>query len=120
MKKLIDMVLEGLNIDYEVILLNDGFDILRVLMTNKNVKENILYIFTDENMDYLSGSYAIELVRIWEKMEKTKRVNIISITTHEDPKIVNQIISKGADQVLAKPITKSLIRTTFKNFGLIN
>jgi len=119
MKRLLDLVLEVENIYYEVIMLNDGFDILRVLLTNKNIKENSIYIFTDENMDYLNGSEAISLVRLWEKMEKIKKINIISVTCHEDPKIVNQIMSKGADLVLTKPITKSLIKTTLKKYGLL-
>jgi response regulator RpfG family c-di-GMP phosphodiesterase len=120
MKRLLNMVLDKENIEYEIIMLNDGFDILRILLTNMKIKENNLYIFTDENMDFLSGSDAISLVRVWEKMEKiSKKINIISITCHEDPKIVNHILSKGADLVLAKPITKTLIKTTLKKYGLI-
>lgn len=118
-KKLVDITLNGEKINYEILMLNDGLDILRILLTEKNNNNIVDYIFTDENMDYLNGSEAIALVRLWEKMNKTKRSYITSITCHEDPKIVNNILSKGADQVLTKPMTKSLVKTTFKKTGLI-
>ena len=88
-------------------------------MNDNNLKDRIRFIFTDENMDYLNGSDAIRLVRLWEKKEKLNKIYITSITCHEDPKIVNLILSKGADLVLTKPITKSVIKTTLKKFNFI-
>lgn len=120
MKKLIEIVLNGKKILYEILMLTDGLDVLKFLLSDNDKKSSVRFIFTDENMDYLSGSEAISIIRIWEKAEKLKNINIISITCHEDPKTVNHILSKGADKVLAKPITKSLVLSTFKTFGLID
>ncbi len=119
LKRIIKNILDEENLFIELIILQDGFDILKYFMGNEKKIEKIKCIFTDENMDYLNGSEAIKLIRILEKKEKFFHINIISTTCYEDPKQINYILNSGADLVLSKPISKSSIKNTFKKFDII-
>lgn len=112
-KKIIETCLKKLNCDYEIILCSDGVDIIRCVL-NEKMKKSIKCIITDENMEFLNGSEAMKFVRILESRGYLDRIPIISVTSHEDKSIVNNILSSGASHVLPKPLTVSSMINTFK------
>ncbi len=77
-------------------------------------------IFTDENMDYFNGTQAIEFIRKLEKIKNYRKTQIVSMTCHENTKITDYIVEKGADYVLLKPLTKNMVLNIFKKIGFIN
>lgn len=119
LRKLLLNVIDEEHLDFDIIIGQDGFDILKSLLENEKKAHLYKIIFTDENMDFLNGSEAIKLLRIYEKKEKINHINIVSITCYEDLKFVNFILSSGADMVLSKPISKTSIKNIFKKFGLL-
>lgn len=120
MKRLIKTVLDEVKSEIEIVTFQDGFDILKFVIENEKRLQNIKCIFTDENMDFMNGSEAIKLLRIFEKKEKFVHIYVISTTCYEDPKQVNYILSSGADMVLSKPISKNSIINCFEKFGILN
>lgn len=112
-KKIIETCLKKLNADYEIILCSDGVDIIRNIL-NEKMKKSIKCIITDENMEFLNGSEAIKFVRNLESKNYLDKIPIISVTSHEDKTIVNNILSCGANHVLSKPLTISSMINTFK------
>jgi len=112
-KKIIETCLKKLNLDYEIILCTDGIDIIRNVI-NENIKKSIKCILTDENMEFLNGSEAIKFIRKLEAKNYLEKIPIISVTSHEDKTIVNNIISSGANHVLPKPLTVSAMLNTLK------
>ncbi len=104
-----------------ILLGSDGLDIIKTVLNNdKNYNSIIKCIFTDENMDYFNGTEAIRFVRKFEQVKNHKKTNIISITCHEDNKITDHIIKAGADLVISKPLTKSILLNTLKKIGFLN
>ncbi len=100
---------------------SDGLDIIKTaLKYDKNYNAMIKGIFTDENMDFLNGTEGIEFIRKFEKIKNYQETKIVSMTCHEDTKITDYILKKGANCVVSKPLTKNILLNTFKKIGLIN
>jgi len=112
-KKIIETCLKKLNANYEIILCTDGVDIIRNIL-NEKMKKSIKCIITDENMEFLNGSEAIKFVRTLQFKNYLERIPIISVTSHEDRTIVNNILSSGANHVLPKPLTVNSMINAFK------
>jgi len=120
-KKIFETVIRENNLNLMIYLGSDGLDIIKTtLRYEKNYNSIIKGIFTDENMDYFSGSEAIKFVRKFEQVKNYKKSKIISMTCHEDNKITDHIIKAGADLIMSKPITKNILLNMFKKIGLIN
>ena len=100
---------------YKVIEGNDGIDILKFVIQDQILGNKISMIFTDENMEYISGSESIQIIRNLEYQSKIKNVKIISLTAFEDSDTKNHILSKGADYVLTKQISLSNLKEVMKN-----
>ncbi len=108
-KKIFETVIRENNLNLMIYLGSDGLDIIKTtLRYEKNYNSIIKGIFTDENMDYFSGSEAIKFVRKFEQVKNYKKSKIISMTCHEDNKITDHIIKAGADLIMSKPITKNI------------
>lgn len=114
-KKIFEKIIYELKLDFEIEIVSDGLDIIKLCLNNeKNYNNKIKAIFTDENMDYCSGSDAIRFIRNFERIKNKKPVIIVSITCNVDNKINDHIISAGADYVLGKPLSKNSVFNIFK------
>ena len=109
-KKILSEFLKENNLIYELIMGNDGLDIIKLVLKYENKYNLIKFIITDENMDYYQGTEAIAFIRKFEKIKKLINTKIISLTCHEDVNIINNIIKIGANSVLSKPLTKNMLR----------
>lgn len=110
-----------MNLNYNVVLASDGLDIIKLaLQYDKNYNSIIKGIFTDENMDYFSGSEAIQFIRKLEKVKNYQKTKIVSMTCYDDMKTTEHIIKIGADCIVSKPLTRNILLNTFKKIGLIN
>ena len=76
-------------------------------------------VFTDENMEYISGSEAIKILRNLEIKNKIKQVKILSISCQEDISSVKIMLDSGADLVLGKPFSKALISNSLKDLKIL-
>jgi len=110
-KRLLMQIFKEIQIDYEIICCSDGMDILKYIMDDKTF-DNVC-IITDENMEYLNGSEAINIIRTIEERKVNSRKLIISLTCYEDISMINYIMKSGADTVLTKPLNKNKIKQIF-------
>ena len=111
---LIKNVMTLLNIaNYRIIEGSDGIDLLNILRLDKDHK--IKSIFIDENMEYMNGSEAVRIIRKFEKNNKIKNYNIISITAFDDPDTKNYILNCGMNSIISKPCTRSQILNIMQN-----
>lgn len=118
-KKIILEILNDLQIyDIEVICVNDGIDVVKLYLNYENT-DIIKFILTDENMDYMNGSEAVKIIRKIESMKNLKRVNIISLSCHEDVNMRNLIIGAGVDYILTKPLSKQILKSLLKKNKLL-
>ena len=90
----------------------DGIDLLNFVRSDKNYK--IKYIFTDENMMYLNGSEAVQLIRKFEQDKKIKNYKIVSMTAYDDEETKKIILKSGINSILSKPFSKSEIMNILK------
>jgi len=119
-KKIFETLIKDLQLNYNVVLGSDGLDIIKIALRHeKNYNQIVKAIFTDENMDYFNGSDAIRFIRNLEKTKNYQKTKIVSMTCHEDNKIIENIIKIGADCVMSKPLTKNMLLNTFKKIGLV-
>ena len=91
----------------------DGIELLNIVMNDKN--NQIKYIFTDENMEFLNGSEAVRILRKLENGKKIRKYPIVSITAFDDSETRNNILNSGVDSILSKPCTKNDIRKILSN-----
>lgn len=109
-KKIIEEILTEKRSDYDIVLLNDGLDIIRFALNLQKNYNIIKYIFTDEKMEYFSGTEAIQFLRKLEFVKNFKRAKIFCLTCEEN-KVTDYIIQSGADHVLIKPISQQLVKS---------
>ena len=103
---LIKKVLLSLGInDVELIELSDGIELLNEIIKDKNYQ--IIYIFTDENMEFLNGSDNVKIIRKMEENKKIQNYPIVSITAFEDTATRQKIINSGVNSIIKKPCNKS-------------
>lgn len=107
-KNIVEICFKKLNIDIEIILCYDGIDLVRNAL-NENINYNIKMIITDENMEFLNGSDAVEFLRKLESKFYLRKIPCISVTSHEDKVIIDNILSSGMNFVLSKPLTVSAL-----------
>ncbi len=112
LKKLLEKVIKESGKNFEVIQMTDGIDMIKQIIDDQSNGNLIKCIFTDENMEYINGSEAIKILRDLEKQNKIKNVKIFSISSQEDNATVKMLKDSGADLVLGKPISKTLISST--------
>ena len=100
---------------YTLIEGNDGIDLLYYLkQENDNGTNNIKLVIIDENMNYISGSKSIELIRSLEKNNKFYNVFVCSLTAFSDEETINEIKSKGSNLVIEKPLNQTKFGTIMK------
>lgn len=109
-RKIILEVLSEKQLDYELVMLFNGLDLLKFVLNHQNNYGLIKLILTDEYMDYMNGSEAINIIRKIELTKKFKPINIISVTCLDNQNLYNNLIKIGADMVISKPISKNDIR----------
>ena len=102
-KNIVNKSFNIIGIEVEIILCSDGIDLIRHVLNDK-IKNNIKFILTDENMEFLNGSEAIKFIRLLESKNYISHIPCISVTSHEDKVIVNNIYASGANHVLSKPL----------------
>ncbi len=112
-------VLKEAGLDIEIIVGTDGSDIIHHVIQDQSKGNEIRCILTDENMEYLNGSEAIRIVRNLENRQKVKFVNMICVTSNEDPYYIQEIIRAGAQTVLNKPLTKSVLARVLKDYNIV-
>jgi CheY-like chemotaxis protein len=118
-KNIICKVLKEAGSKIEIILGVDGADMIYHVIQDQYKGNEIKCIFTDENMEYINGSEAIKVIRNLEKTHKIKFISIISTTGNEDSGIKDEIRKAGAQMVLNKPLSKSLIKGILKDLNII-
>jgi len=118
-KRLIESIIYEFNLDIEVIQVSDGVDLLIAVVKDQEEGNLVECVFTDENMEYMNGSYAIRIMRDWEKSKKVKNLKLFSITGQEDIQSSKAILASGADLVLGKPVSKIMLINCLKDINLI-
>jgi len=91
--------------NFEILEGADGIDLLNII--RRDVEGLIKYVFTDENMEYLNGSEAVQIIRKLEEKRKIKRYPIASITAFDDVDTKNRVINSGVNTIIPKPCTKT-------------
>lgn len=104
------------NTKYEIIQGEDGIDIIKLLAYDFANDKIIKLVFTDENMDVLNGSEAIKLAKKLEISNKINKTSFISLTAFTDEGTINNILSSGADKVIAKPCKKKDLEIIIKEY----
>ena len=108
-RNIIKKCLEELDLEFDIILCNDGVDVVKHIL-DTNINKYIKIIITDENMEVLNGSETINLVRKLESRNFLTKLYCISVTCQEDRNFVNNILSAGANYIVHKPLSKSAIK----------
>lgn len=109
-----------LNKDFQIIEAKDGIEILSIVMKDQTEGNKIKIIITDENMEYMTGSNAISILRQLEKENKIRPIYIVSLTAFTDESTKDEIMRKGADYILYKPFSVYSKKLLFSNYNLVN
>ena len=116
---LIKKIFSNFNIEnYFILDGSDGIDLLNIVKNDK--EHNIKCIITDENMEYLNGSSAVEILRKLEENNKIKQYQVISSTANDDQETKNILMNYGVNYIISKPCTLSSLTTIFKKLAIVN
>lgn len=111
-KRLVKSLCKDREYNYDILTCNDGMEILKIICDEKYY-DNIKIIITDENMEFINGSEAIGIIRLIEERKRMRAKLIISITSHEESAIINNIKDSGANFIISKPLTKQKLSAIF-------
>ena len=114
-KNIVYKCFEKIGMKVKIILCSDGVDIVSHVL-NENIRKNIKCVITDENMEYINGSEAIKFIRKLESKFYIHHIPCISVTSHEDKNIIDNIYASGANHVLSKPLNMSSLSFILKDF----
>lgn len=101
LKRQIAGIVKQNNLSYVIEELQDGIDIVYEII--KDVNNDIKFVFTDENMDFLNGSKAIEILNDLYHENKIEKVTYVCVTGFDAPEVKDMIRNSGADYVISKP-----------------
>ena len=118
-KNIVNKIISKFKLDLDVICLSDGVEVIKYILDEKN-SVLVKCIITDENMEYINGSETIKFLKNLEFKKKLHKIIIISLTSYDDKKLKNEIISSGADQILNKPISENKLEEIFRKLKIIN
>jgi hypothetical protein len=118
-KNILTKLFKETGLEIEFVICSDGVDIIHQIIQDQSKGNEIKCVITDENMEYMNGSEAIRIIRNMERRNKIKRVNIISVTGNDDAQLSGEITKAGAQMVLSKPLSKSLITMALKHLNVI-
>lgn len=104
-KNVVMKVLKANNLNnYEIIEGTDGIDILMNVIEDNRNYNLIKLIITDENMEFINGSYALEILKNLQKMKRILNSYKICFLSSNDEETKKKFFyQKGADYVLNKP-----------------
>jgi CheY-like chemotaxis protein len=110
MERIIKLSLKNLNLkNIEIIKGNDGVDLIKQVIIDQS-QNRILCIFTDENMEYLSGSEACKIIRDMEYNNRINKQIICSISAGPE------LNSGNKDKLFDYHFEKPLISLKFEEF----
>lgn len=101
--------------NFNIIEAKDGIEMLNYIINDQFEGNMIKLVITDENMEYMSGSTAIQILRSLEQEKKVKRTFIVSLTAFNDEETINNIYKKGADEILSKPLSNTVLNEFVRN-----
>ena len=94
---------------YDIIECCDGIDVLKTVIDQQYKEGNIKLLITDELMDYMNGSSAVSILRSYIELKKIRSIdNIVSLTAYEDDESINNLLKKGSNRVITKPVEASV------------
>ena len=93
----------------------DGIDILKAVLDAKVNGNKILMIFTDENMELMNGSDAIQIINSLSDKGKVDYIPSYSVTAFEDEETKSKILSKGIKKIFSKPLRKDEVQSLLSN-----
>lgn len=118
-KNLLKEIFFEKNKKYKIIEGSDGVDFLKRIIDDQKKNNKIKCVFTDEKMEYMDGSKVISIIREMEKLNKIKKVNIVSLTCFEDEIYRNYIMESGVDFITKKPSNKDVLQNILDKLNLL-
>lgn len=114
-ENIVKKVVLKLELGWDVIKGTDGIDILKSVMDDQ-CDNLIKIIFTDEHMEFMSGSDAVKILKKLEREGKVKPIDYFSVTCFEDEMTKGNILSAGISDVISKPASDSKIEHILRKF----
>ena len=117
-KNVIDAyILENKLYHFETLCCDDGIEMLRFVKEDVSKgNDRIKIIISDKNMEYMSGSIAIQFLKNLEKNNKISYLFTISLTAFTDENTINTIKSRGSELVIEKPMNKEKFRLVMDSY----
>jgi CheY-like chemotaxis protein len=105
--------------EFEIYECNDGIDLVKKAVDLNFLGVDILLILTDENMELMNGSEAVEILNNLIYKSKIKPMPICSVTAFEDKETKNKIFSKGVRKIFSKPLSREELEKYLKDLKII-
>lgn len=104
---------------YSIMRITDGAYLVSCIIYDQ-VFQRVKVVITDENMEFINGSQAINILKKAEVEGKISTNRIyISLTAFEDDDMKKYLLSTGFHRILAKPTSKQSIIECFKSIKII-
>ncbi len=119
---LLNLILKKKNLKWEIIEGGDGIDLLNYVIEDNRNNNTVKLIITDENMEFINGTRAIELIRCLESEGKILKKNKIVLTTSagENSELYDFYKIIGADCVLPKPCNQNTLMGILDKLKVFN
>jgi len=119
----LEKILKDKNIkNFEIIEGKDGVDIINYIIKDQQQNISIKCVFSDENMEYINGSEAFEILKKLELKIKIKKIPLCSVTAYEDTEKLKGKNSKYKDvldKLLIKPCSEHDLLQFLQEFKIL-
>lgn len=119
LKKMLNDLFKKYNMDFEIIAVNDGLDILNNVIEDQFNGNLIQCIITDENMEFIKGSDAVKILKDLNQKNRIKDIPVIFLTSYDE--IFNFGFSADVNnyKILSKPINYISLEAVMFEFDII-
>jgi hypothetical protein len=116
MYKLLTNYFKEKNTGIEVIKCNDGYDLISYCMDDyRNNTNDIIAVFTDENMEYINGIDAVTIIKKIESKNRIKNKLVFLLSAIND---LNNYSNTIFDEVIDKPLKIHDLNKIFNKYNL--
>jgi len=119
LKKMLDDLIKIYNEDFEIIMANDGLDILNQVIADQYKGNLIKCIITDENMEFINGSEAVNFLSNLKRKNKIRDVNVIFLSSYDDDYMFNNTKAQNC-HYLSKPISIKILEKKLKEIEIFD
>lgn len=110
----------GVSESHRIVLAYDGLELINKVVDISIEKGTISLIISDESMEFINGSLAMNILKSIESKGKLRKCKAnVCLTAFDEDYSNSNLLKSGFDMCLSKPVSKSILVAALEKFNII-